>query len=227
VTTQAAGLQSAGLLRNEVLPFVLAFIALGLAALSIDAVLHIFDSVWIGRYLGIPGVVLILGSFAYSLRKRKLITVGSPVQLLRLHERMTWLGSLLVLVHAGIHFNSILGWLAVWAMLINVGSGLTGKYLLARARKRMEATRLRLRGEGQSAAEVEDTLYWDGLTFDAVKQWRRLHIPITLAFATLAVAHIISVLLFWAWPLFALPNIGSAVSGGGTVIGSAVSGATQ
>ena len=36
---------------------------------------------------------------------------------------LAWLGSLLVLVHAGVHFNAILGWLAVGAMLINVGSG--------------------------------------------------------------------------------------------------------
>ena len=51
---------------------------------------------------------------------------------------MAWLGSLLVLVHAGIHFNAILGWLAVWAMLIDVGSGLTGKFLLERSRRRLE-----------------------------------------------------------------------------------------
>ena len=39
------------------------------------------------------------------------------------HELLAWLGSLLVLVlvHAGVHFNAIHGWLAVWAMLINVG----------------------------------------------------------------------------------------------------------
>jgi hypothetical protein len=46
----------------------------------------------------------------YSLRKRKLIRSGQPVMLL---------------VHAGIHFNSILAWLATVAMIINVVSGLT------------------------------------------------------------------------------------------------------
>ncbi len=59
--------------------------------------------------------------------------------LLRRHERMAWAGSLLVLVHAGVHFNAWLGWLALAAMLINVASGLTGKYLLARARTRLES----------------------------------------------------------------------------------------
>ena len=29
--------------------------------------------------------------------------------------------------------------------------------------------------------------------------WRSVHIPITLAFAVLALAHIIAVFLFWGW----------------------------
>ena len=66
------------LLAREVLPFLLALAALAAAALLIDAVLHLLDAVWIGRYLGIPGTLLIIGSFGYSLRKRKLITSGSP-----------------------------------------------------------------------------------------------------------------------------------------------------
>ncbi len=149
------------LLAREVLPFLLALAALAAAALLIDAVLHLLDAVWIGRYLGIPGMLLIIGSFGYSLRKRKLIRTGSPATLLRLHERMAWAGILLVLVHAGIHFNAILAWLAVWAMLINIGSGLTGKFLLQRARRRLEATRQRLQQKGLAAGEVEDRMYWD------------------------------------------------------------------
>jgi hypothetical protein len=187
------------LLAREVLPFLLALAALAAAALLIDALLHLLDAVWIGRYLGIPGTLLIIGSLAYSLRKRKLIRKGSPATLLRLHERMAWAGSLLILVHAGIHFNAILAWLAVWAMLINIGSGLTGKFLLQRARRRLEATRQRLQKKGLAAGEVEDRMYWDTMTFDAVKDWRVVHYPITLAFAVLATAHILSIFLFWGW----------------------------
>jgi hypothetical protein len=189
----------ANLLRREVLPFFLALGALAVAALALDALLHVLDAVWIGRYLGIPGTFLIIASFSYSLRKRNLIKAGQPAQLLRLHERMAWLGSLLVLVHAGIHFNAILGWLAVWAMLINVSSGLTGKFLLKRARARLEESRQRLRDEGLSAQQLEERLYWDSMTFDAVKAWRTVHFPITLAFGVLAVAHIGSIFLFWGW----------------------------
>jgi hypothetical protein len=189
----------ARLLSHEVLPFYLALAALAGAALLCDAALHLLDMVWLGRHLGIPGTILIIGSFGYSLRKRKLIRTGNPATLLRLHEAMAWAGSLLILVHAGIHFNAILGWLAVWAMLVNVASGLTGKFLLQRARKRLEAAREQMRMQGVVTPDSEQSLYWDSLTFDAVKQWRTVHYPIALAFAVLALAHIVATLIFVSW----------------------------
>ncbi len=140
--------------------------------------MHLANAVWIGRYLGIPGVLLILASSGYSMRKRKLIKSGKPADLRRWHERLAWAGSLLVLVHAGIHFNAILAWLAVWAMLRNVASGLTGEYLLGRSRIRLEAARSRLRAQGLSAQALEEQTYWDSLTFDVVKAWRIFRLPL-------------------------------------------------
>jgi len=189
----------ARLLSREVLPFYLSLLALAVAALLCDAALHLLGAVWIGRWLGIPGTLMILASLVYSLRKRKLIRSGHPVKLLRLHEYMAWAGSLLVLVHAGIHFNSILAWLATLAMLINVASGLTGKFLLDRSRRRLEEARLRMRAQGLTVEQQSERTYWDSLTFDAVKQWRSVHFPITLAFAVLALAHIVAECLFWSW----------------------------
>ena len=189
----------ARLWRREILPFLGSFIALALVSLLADAALHLLDAVWIGRYLGIPGTLMIIGSTVYSLRKRKIIHVGQPAKLLKWHEFLAWLGSLLVLVHAGIHFNAILGWLAVWAMLVNVGSGLTGKFLLDRARRRLDEARRSMRAHGLSEEELQKQLYWDSLTFDMVRKWRSVHFPITLAFAVLATAHIVAVFLFWGW----------------------------
>jgi hypothetical protein len=189
----------AHLFRREVLPFVGSLVLLAMSALALDGVLHVLDLRWIGRWLGIPGVLLIMASTAYSLRKRKLIQRGHPARLLRWHEWLAWIGSLLVLVHAGVHFNAILGWLAVAAMLINVASGLTGKFLLDRARHRMELARERMRSRGVPEEELDDQLYWDSLTFDAVKQWRVVHFPITLAFTVLALAHIVAIFMFWGW----------------------------
>ena len=187
------------LLSREVAPFYLSLLALLLATLAVDAALHLLNLVWVGKWLGIPGVLLICGSFGYSLRKRKLISQGQPAKLLRLHERMAWAGSLLILVHAGIHFNAVLAWLAVGAMLLNVASELTGKFLLRRAGLRLAETTQRLREEGLNAQALENRLYWDSLTYDTVKQWRVLHYPITLAFAVLGTAHIVSAVVFWGW----------------------------
>lgn len=189
----------AQLLLREVLPFALSLALLGALALLLDALLHIYSAVWVGRYLGILGTLLIIFSFWYSLRKRKLVKSGNLTKLMHLHERMAWLGSLLLLVHAGIHFNAILGWLAVWAMLTNVASGLTGKFLLERSRKRMASSREQMQRQGLSSEKLEEQLYWDSLTFDVVRKWRVIHIPITLAFAVLALAHIFSIFLFWGW----------------------------
>jgi UPF0716 family protein affecting phage T7 exclusion len=189
----------ARLISREVLPFYGALLALAAATLLCDAALHLLNAVWVGRWLGIPGTLLILASLVYSLRKRKLIRSGQPAKLLRLHEYMAWAGSLLVLVHAGIHFNAILGWLAVVAMLINVASGLTGKFLLDRSRRRLEQARQNMRQQGLSTEQLAERTYWDILTFDTVKQWRSVHFPITLAFTVLALAHIVAAFLFWSW----------------------------
>ncbi len=186
-------------LTREVAPFLAALAALALAAMAVDAVLHLTGAAWVGRYLGIPGVLLILGSFGYSLRKHKLIARGNPVKLLRRHEYMAWGGSLLVLVHAGIHFNAVLAWLATLAMVINIASGLTGKFLLKRARRRMESTRQALLAQGRAPDEVADLMHLDSLTYGAVQQWRLVHVPITLAFGVSALGHIIAVFLFWGW----------------------------
>jgi hypothetical protein len=187
------------LLSREVLPFYAALLLLVGAALLIDTLLHLANAVWIGRYLGIPGTILILASARHSLRKRKFITSGKPPKLLKEHERLAWAGSLLVLVHAGIHFNAWLGWLAVAAMMVNVASGLTGKYLLGRAQKRLAGTRQALADSGLPADAIAEKTHFDSLTVNAIKQWRVIHVPITLAFAGLALAHIIAIFLFWGW----------------------------
>ena len=103
-----------------------------------------------------------------------------------------------MLVHAGVHFNAILAWLAVRAMLVNVASGLTGKYLLRRAQG-LRKPRARCARRGRGDEEIELSLHWDSLVFGIVKQWRGVHLAISLAFAVLALAHIVAVFLFWGW----------------------------
>lgn len=187
------------ILRKEILPFLALFGSLILATVLVDVILHALDLVWVGRYLGIPGTLLILLSFLYSMRKRKLIQVGRPKSLLRLHEVLTWTGALTILVHAGVHVYSILPWLALIAMLVNVASGMTGKYLLERSRRHLASRREAYVKRGLAEESVEREIFWDAVTLDLMKQWRRVHFPITLAFVVLGLAHILSILLFWQW----------------------------
>jgi len=187
------------LLSREVIPFIKLFVALLVATTVGDALLHYFDLVWVGRYLGIPGTLLILLSFLYSLRKRKLIGWGKPKQLLTLHETFTWLGVVLILVHAGVHAYAILPWLALAAMLVNLVSGMTGQFLLDRSRRFLGDKRQHYAAQGLAEEEIEKRLFWDATAFDLMKRWRAVHLPITLAFAVLSLAHILGILLFWQW----------------------------
>ena len=185
--------------RDQILPFSLLVTLLGVATVACDYLLHQLDLVWVGRYLGIPGTLLIIGSLMYSLRKRKMITTGNVKSWLNLHEIGTWLGSLMVLIHAGIHFNAILPWLATVAMGINVISGMVGKMLLKRSRAQVDAQRRQYQTSGLSAAEVEQAMYWESVTVDALNKWRKIHIPIFIAFSALSLGHMVSVFLFWGW----------------------------
>ncbi len=179
--------------------FFLLFILLLILTVFIDYILHVANLVWIGRYLGIAGSVLILSGMMYSLRKRKIIKSGSPKSFLVFHEFLCWLGSLAILVHAGIHFNAILPWIALFTMIINVGSGLIGKVLLKKSTQMLADKEKLLEQKGLTRKQAEDSLFWDYTAIDLMKKWRIIHLPISLTFAVLALTHIITILLFWNW----------------------------
>lgn len=185
------------LLSRYFLPFLQWFGLMVLCAIVIDYVLHRADLVFVGRYLGYIGTFIIIVSFVYSLRKRKIIESGSPKKLLELHEYMSWGGSILILVHAGIHFNALLPWLAILMLLIAVASGLIGKFVLKRAAEALKEKRKELLDKGISSQEAEVKLHFDSLTVDAMKKWRVVHLPITLILAILSLMHIITVMMFW------------------------------
>ena len=53
--------------------------------------------------------------------------------------------------------------------------------------------------DGVAQEQVAAQLYWENRTVDLVRQWRKVHVPITMTFGVLALAHIIAVFLFWGW----------------------------
>ena len=180
-----------------VLPFILWYLLMIFAAIAIDFIMHQLKLVSLGLYFGYFGTGLIVLSFIYSLRKRRMIQSGSPKKLLILHEYFSWVGSVFVLVHAGIHFNAILPWLAIIMLLTNVASGLVGKFLLKKASENLKSKQAILISTGISQSDAEKKLFWDSITVDLMKKWRVIHIPISLLFGILALLHIITVLIFY------------------------------
>lgn len=184
---------------RKVLPFILLYLALIISAAVIHFYLHDSGFKWTLRYLGILGSALIIVSFIYSLRKRKIINFGKARSLLNLHELLAWTGSLLILLHAGFEFDAVIPRMAVFAMLIVVASGITGKYLLKQARGSIRLKREELKAKNLSEEEIEKELFALSLIADKMQMWRNVHIPLTVIFAALALLHVITILLFWRW----------------------------
>jgi hypothetical protein len=197
-TKTTMGISEPRLPLTQLFPIVY-FVLIILVALLVDWGLHFTDHLLWGRYFGYVGTGILVISFLYSARKRKLIHWGRAPFFLHLHELMSWLGAMLVLVHGGIHFNAILPWLAMVSMLVAVGSGLTGKYLLKKSRSIVAKRKKNLLDMGMTNNEIDDHLFWDSLVVDLMKQWRVVHMPITIIFTLLTLLHVTTVLIFWRW----------------------------
>ena len=165
------------------------------AAIVLDAALHVVGLDGVGLWLGPVGTGMLVASFLYSLRKRKKITWGQPKRLLELHQALGWFGSLALLVHGGGHFNALLPWLAMIAMVVVAASGMVGAVLLRRA---LEIVRENARVAGDAAPEAPFAVL-DAVTVDLMKKWRVVHMPLNAAFVTLALLHILVAVLFRPW----------------------------
>lgn len=184
---------------TKILPFVFIFSVLIALAALLHYYMHSSRLKWTLRYLGIAGTALIIISFVYSLRKRKIVNFGKAKTFLLTHEALAWTGSLLILLHAGFEFDAVIPRMAVFAMLIVVASGLTGKFLLKQARESIKHKHTELKARNLSEEEIEKELFTLALIADKMQMWRAVHIPLTVIFAALSLLHIITILLFWRW----------------------------
>lgn len=185
-------------LTKNILPFILAFIALVLAALALDVALHLSELRRFDRWLGPIGSGLLLVSFGYSARKRRWTKRGKLPTWLRLHEWLAWLGVLVLLVHSGVHFNALLPWAATALLLVVTASGLVGKFLLQRARSQLKTRKGELEAQGLTPEAIEERLALDSLAYKALAQWRRAHLPLVATFLGLAGLHAATGLWFWS-----------------------------
>ncbi len=180
-------------------PSALLYALLIAGALGADYLLHAVGWAWAGRWFGLAGTFVLLTSFLYSLRKRKIVKLGSPKALLDLHETLSWIGALLILIHAGVHFHAALPWLATALLLVVAASGFIGKALLREAREHLRTKEASLKAAGLPPAEVEERTHLDALTVEWMARWRSIHLPMTALLALLALLHIAAIGYFGGW----------------------------
>ncbi len=186
-------------LIQRTLPLTISYLLLIIAGIALDYLLHIANLVWVGRYLGIAGTLFLALSFGYSARKKKVIKNGALKFFLKLHCNAGWIGTLMILVHSGIHFNAILPWAATGLMMVVTASGHVGQYLLKKVK---EEVKMKIKQLGINTTvddELEQQHYWDTLTIKALEQWRTVHMPMVSLLLALTMTHILSIFFFWNW----------------------------
>ncbi len=184
---------------KRILPSIFLYAGLICIAILFDYILHLANLIWVGRYFGILGTSLLITSFIYSLRKRKIITSGEPKKLLHLHEFLGWVGAIVLIVHGGIHFNAIIPWMAVLAMMVVVASGLTGKFLLNEVKQDLKGKIAEMKEKNISQEEIDKEVLFQSLLVKKMQNWRKVHMPLNMIFMALALIHIIGTLLLWSW----------------------------
>jgi hypothetical protein len=191
--------QLISIIMKRILPSIFLYAGMICIAILIDYILHLANLVWVGRYIGIFGTALIIISFIYSLRKRKIINSGQPKKLLNFHEFLGWFGAIVLLVHGGIHFNAIIPWMALLAMMVVVASGLTGKFLLNDVKQDLKGKISEMKEKNLTQDEIDKEVLFQSLLVKKMQNWRKVHMPLNMIFMALALIHIIGTLLLWSW----------------------------
>lgn len=81
-------------------------------------------------------------------------------------------------------------------LLITLGSGLIGKFILKDANESFKGKKAELGKQGLSNEEAEKNLFFDSITIEMMKKWRVVHLPITYLLGLLSLLHIVSIIIF-------------------------------
>jgi hypothetical protein len=187
------------MLLRRAFPLAISYLLLISAAIAIDYLLHLLDMMWVGRYFGISGTAFLGSSFVYSMRKKKVITSGAMKLFLRIHCNFGWIGTLMILVHSGVHFNAVLPWAATTLMMIVTASGHVGQYLLRKVREEVRLKKKLPDHASMNDDELEKHFYWDSLTISAMEEWRSVHMPLVSLLLALTLVHVFSLMFLWNW----------------------------
>jgi hypothetical protein len=126
----------------------------------------------VGLTLGVSGVVAMLGTLPYALRKRwkRLSRLGAMKNWLEVHIFFGVVGPVLITFHTSFKFNGLIS-VGYWLMMTVWASGFVGRYLYVRIPKT-------IRGVDLSRREVEDRLSTlrEQLRFAPVPETARRHV---------------------------------------------------
>ncbi|MBF0320892.1 MAG: hypothetical protein HQL01_13920 [Nitrospirae bacterium] len=168
-----------------------------LIALIIEEILDLYEPGGYKLTSGIAGTLMIILSFMYSARRRRIaIKTGSIKKWLLTHEWLSLIGSVIIFVHTGRHFHAALPVVALVLLFIALISGLTGKYVYDSARKEVNQKKAELRNAGFSEIEIEENLSILAVASETLLRWRDFHMPLVTALLVMVLYHIISVMYF-------------------------------
>ena len=77
-----------------------------------------------------------------------------------------------------------------------IASGFTGQYLLKEAKAQIRRAE-KVRNVNETEAEREDRMISQSLLVETMKNWRKVHMPLTMVFAVLVLLHLASLGFFW------------------------------
>lgn len=146
---------------------------------------------------GIVGTLLVILSFAYSMRKRKkLFKTGGMKGWLRAHEWLAIAGTVIIFVHTGTHFHGIVAIITLIFMFIAFISGLIGRYVYDNVRVELRLKKEGLKKVGLPEKEIEESLTGLATASEALSKWRIYHMPVISILGVMVFYHAIAALYY-------------------------------
>ena len=147
--------------------------------------------------LGNIGALMVLLSIAgYSIKKKVKAFPGKAKDWLVIHEWFSVVGVILIGVHTGNHFESMLPALCFALTLVCLISGFVGRHIYVKTRSDLNTRRAELLKSGLDKEEADEALALATATTKALAQWRSVHRPMSYSLGGLVCLHIVSALFF-------------------------------
>lgn len=166
-------------------------------AILIENVLDLYGVARHRLFTGVFGTMLVILSFGYSMRKRKKVIVAGKMKgWLLSHEWLAVIGTVIIFIHTGNHFQALVPIITFLFMFTTFISGLVGKYVYSEAQSELIGMKTGFRKEGLSEAEIEERLTALTIASKALAKWRNIHMPFVAILAVMVVYHAVSALYY-------------------------------